>query len=265
MKRALIGAGLALAPALSVAAVIPPIISINGIRATPQGVTVRVPPLGPGACTPQRTFLTMALDKGAGGVTLLIAARPAQCRARGTAADVSWTWQELGLKPGEPVRIANPLVAEGGADPASAASPQPTSPSVSARFRNAACQRFEVDAVAQPGKGQVRILGPEGPLDIEAPPLVAPGDVTGAEAGTERDKTVLRVAFTPEAARRLSAWSASHVGARMAILVDGRVLRLGQSTGPTGTTGLQIGGLDRGRALSIATGVSACAGLGSDR
>ena len=64
--------------------------------------------------------------------------------------------------------------------------------------------------------------------------------------------------ITPEAARRLSTWSATHVGARMAILLDGRVLRLGQSTGPTGSGGLQIGGLDRPRALSIAAGVSAC-------
>jgi hypothetical protein len=215
---------------------------------------------------PTRASLTMALDKGAGGVTLLIAAKPAACRASGGAADVSWTWRELGLNPGELVRIANPLVAEGAvvaASPAASAA-QPSS-SASTAFRNATCQRFEVDAIAQAGQGKVRILGPEGPLDIEAPPLVAPGDVTGAEAGADGDKAVVRVAFTPEAARRLSTWSATHVGARMAILLDGRVLRIGQSNGPTGTSGLQIGGMDRARALSIAAGVSACSGLESGR
>jgi hypothetical protein len=263
MKRALIGAVLALAPAMASSAILPSILPVYGVRATGAGVAIRVPPLGAGRCTPSRASLTMALDRGSGGVTLLLAARPTECRTSGAAADVNWTWQELGLKPGDAVRIANPLIAEGAGSTAPAVQSAP--PSSSTPFRNAACQRFEVDAVAQPGKGQVRILGPEGPIDIEAPPLVAPGEVIGAEAGADGDKVVLRVAFTAEAARRLSAWSATHVGARMAILLDGRVLRLGQSTGPTGASGLQIGGLDRPRALSVAAGISACGGSGSDR
>lgn len=261
MKRVLLSAVLASAPAIAAAATVPPIPPVYAVQATGQGITVRVPPLPPGRCTPARALLTMALDKGAGGVTLLLAARPAECRAPGAAADVSWTWQELGLKPGEPVRFANPLIAE----TASAARLPSSAPSGSSGLGNAACQKFEVDAVAQPGKGAVRILGPQGPVDVDAPPLVAPSEVIGAEAGAEGDQAAVRVAFTPEAAQRLSTWAAGHVGARMVILLDGRVLRLGQSTGPTGQSGLQIAGLDRGRALSIAAGVSACRGSEADR
>jgi len=69
--------------------------------------------------------------------------------------------------------------------------------------------------------------------------------------------------FAPSAGQRLAAWSATHVGARMAILVDGQVIRLGEVKGPMGALGLQLRGLDHGQALSIAAGVNAC-GAGSN-
>jgi hypothetical protein len=47
---------------------------------------------------------------------LLIARRHAQslvaCRALGATAEITWSYQDLGLEPGQPFTLGNPLVAE---------------------------------------------------------------------------------------------------------------------------------------------------------
>jgi len=251
MKRLLAGAVLALTwPVLADGATIPPILLVYGVRAAGDGVTVRVPPLGSGRCTPTRAALTMAIDKGAGGTTLLVAARPVECRVSGAAGEVHWTFQELGLKPGDPFRFANPLITETGVSAVAAGGPQ----------RIGICQKLEVVAVTALGKGVVRVLGPEGPLDIEAPPLVSYGEVTGAQAGANGGGTVVRVSLAPQAAQRLSAWTSSHLGSRMAVLLDGQVIRLGQVAGPIGADGLQLTGFESAQATAIAAGLNGCGG-----
>jgi hypothetical protein len=254
MKRTLIGAVLALAfPAVSSA--IPAIIPVYGVRATREGVIVRVPPQGSGKCAPTRRMMTMAVDRGAGGVTLLVAMNGnAECRASGGAVDLQWTYAELGLKSGDPFRFANPLTV----DPSGAAAGG-TSGAVFDTPRAGVCQRLEVDGVLPAGKGAVRVLGPQGPLDVDSPALVAWNEVTGAQAGAEGGQTVVRFTFTPQATQRLAAWTGSHVGSRMAILLDGQVIRLGDISGAI-TGGIQISGMERAQAVATAAGVSACAG-----
>ena len=112
MKRLLAGALVALGIP-SAGHAIPAIMAVYSVRADRDGVTVQAPVQGQGSCTPTRQNLTIAISKDAGGVTLLAAPRRgAECRAKGSPAEVHWRYEELGLKPGQPFSVANPLVAE---------------------------------------------------------------------------------------------------------------------------------------------------------
>lgn len=229
-------------PAL--AAQIPAIEPVYGVTASGAGVTVRMASNG---CT-RKSDLTVALSKGQPRPILLVARRrPDACKTPGQV-EVTYSWDELGLKPGQAFSFANPLVAEPG--PTAGLAP-------AAALDKRLCQRLEVDAVAQ-GRGAVRILGPDGPLDIESPPLVGWSEVTGAQAGVEGGETVVRFVFTPTAAQRLQAWTGAHPGGRIAVLLGGQVIRLSEVSGPIGADGLILNGMDRARAVSMAAGVSAC-------
>jgi hypothetical protein len=239
----LLAAALALFATPALAQGVPGIEPVYGVSANRAGVTVRMASNG---CT-GKTDLTVALSKGQPRPILLIARKhPDACKTPGRA-DITYAWQELGLAPGQAFSFANPLVAE----PALAAP-------ASAPRSNAGCRRLEVDAVAEPGKGAVRVLGPQGPLDIDTPPLVAWGEVTGAQAGNEAGRTVVRVTLAPEAAQRLEAWTESHLGSRLVMLLDGQVLRIGDVRAPIGADGLLITGMDRNQATLTAAGLSAC-------
>jgi len=111
VKRLLAGAVLlSLVPALGRAT--PLIMVIHAVQADRGGVTIRAPAQGPAACTPTRQNLTVAISKESGLVTLLFAPRgTAECRAKGSPADVRWTYEELGLIPGQGFTVANPLAA----------------------------------------------------------------------------------------------------------------------------------------------------------
>ena len=110
MKRLLAGALVALMfPGLSRA--VPTIMVLYGVRADRDGVTIHAPVQGLASCTPTKRNLTVAISKDAGLVTLLVAPRgAAECPAKGSPADVHWTYDELGLVPGQGFTVANPLV-----------------------------------------------------------------------------------------------------------------------------------------------------------
>lgn len=238
----LTAAALLLLATPALAAEIPNIEPVYGVTASRAGVTVR---LASNGCT-RKSDLTVALSKGQPRpIVLVVRRRPDACKNPGQA-EITYGWAELGLKPDQAFSFANPLIAEPG--PASAAAPDK-------RF----CQRLEVDAVAQ-GEGAVRVLGPQGPMDIDAPPLVGWSEVTGAEAGSEGGQTVVRFVFTPQASQRLQAWTSAHRGGRIVILLSGQVIRIADVTEPLGADGLIVAGLDRARAVSMAAGVSACGG-----
>lgn len=224
---------------------VPAIEPVYGVSANGAGVTVR---MASGGCT-HKSDLTVALSKGPRPMLLIARKHPDACRTPGRA-DIVFTWEELGLKPGQAFSFANPLTMEPGGGTAQASESR----------AGALCQKLEVVAVAPTGQGAVRLLGPQGPLEIEAKPLVASGEVTRAEAGVAGGDNVLRVAFTAEAAQRLQAWTSAHVGSRVAILLNGEVLRITPVGGPVGGGGIQLGGMDRSQAVSLAAGLSACLG-----
>ena len=226
---------------------IPPIEPVYAVTAGRSGVTVR---LASGGCT-RKADLTVALSTKPPRPLLLIARRrPDACRTSpGGAVDVVWSYAELGIKPGQAFSVANPLVA-GPTPDQTAEAARPVGP----------CRRLEVVAVVAPGQGAVRLLGLHGELDIEAQPLVASGEVTGAEPGVDGGGNVVRLALNAAAASRLSAWTGAHKGGRIAFLFDGQVIQESVVGGPIGAGGLQLSGLDRNQAVSIATGIGGCLG-----
>jgi hypothetical protein len=95
-------------------AILPPLLPVYGVHADTNGVTMRTPPQN--SCTPSRDMMTVAVAKNGDVATLLLTRKhPEQtieCRAAGPAADLRWSYGELGLQTGQPIRLANPVVAE---------------------------------------------------------------------------------------------------------------------------------------------------------
>jgi hypothetical protein len=91
---------------------VPPLMPVYGVSANAQGVTVQ---LAPSACEPKKSDFTVAIARSADRPTILIARRrasspPAPCKDQPPAIDITWTYADLGLTPGQPFSLANPLV-----------------------------------------------------------------------------------------------------------------------------------------------------------
>ena len=113
----LVIAGLLLAMAGPALAYTPPaIMPIHGARASSAGVTIRI--ARQDGCTPRKSEFTAAVAKTERGALLLIARKHPEaieeCRAPGPAADILWSFEELGLDPGQSVNLGNPLTVDPG-------------------------------------------------------------------------------------------------------------------------------------------------------
>jgi hypothetical protein len=110
MTRLIAGLLLAAAAGPALAFTLPPIEPVYAVKADRLGVTVR---LGSGACT-AKPDMTVAVAKATARPMLLIARKhPAACPPlSGPAAQIAWTYEELGLEYGQPFSLANPLVSE---------------------------------------------------------------------------------------------------------------------------------------------------------
>jgi hypothetical protein len=85
---------------------VPAIEPIYGVTVGPQGVTVRLASHG---CT-TKADLTVAVAKNPPRPLVLFARkRPDACNAPATPVDVVYTFEELGLEPGQAFSLANPL------------------------------------------------------------------------------------------------------------------------------------------------------------
>jgi hypothetical protein len=109
MKTAAIVTVLALAaPALAQPA--PPIQALYGVTVSGAGVTVRAPA---GGCMKKSDFTAAVLKQQPQSMVLFAQKRPAACGPiQPGHADLVYSFDELGLKPGESFILANPLVAE---------------------------------------------------------------------------------------------------------------------------------------------------------
>ena len=90
---------------------IPPIEPVYGVSVTKAGITVRMASNG---CT-RKSDITTAVSTAPPRPLVLIARRhPDACKGPPGAAEIVWSYEDLGLKPGQAFSLANPLVAEPG-------------------------------------------------------------------------------------------------------------------------------------------------------
>ncbi len=106
MTLVLLVVDLSLIATPALAYTVPPIEPIYGVTVGPQGVTVRLASHG---CT-TKADLTVAVSKDPPRPMVLFARkRPDACTAPVTPVEVVYTFEELGLEPGQAFSLANPL------------------------------------------------------------------------------------------------------------------------------------------------------------
>ena len=93
------------------------------------------------------------------------------------------------------------------------------------------------------------------------PAIVGPSDVVGARLGQAEGRQVLELELDQEAAAQLRSYTASHVGAQLAFVVDGHVRQVMRVLDPIVGNGLMVDPGDPAEvaALARALGDSRCA------
>jgi hypothetical protein len=91
---------------------IPALMPIYSVSTDAQGVTVDLSPEG---CATQKSDFTVAISRAADRPTILIARRNrgnslVLCKGQPREVAITWTYGDLGLRPGQPFSLANPLV-----------------------------------------------------------------------------------------------------------------------------------------------------------
>lgn len=90
----------------------PVLMPVYGVDTNGKGVTVRLRPF---SCRPLKSDFTVAVSKSAERATVLFARRSptndlVACSALPRMVALTWSYDDLGLKPGQPFSLANPLV-----------------------------------------------------------------------------------------------------------------------------------------------------------
>ena len=91
---------------------VPPLMPVYGVSAGDEGVTVQLAPAG---CDSTKADFTVAISKSVERPTVLIARRrattaPLACKDQPRTILLAWSYADLGLMPGQPFSLANPLV-----------------------------------------------------------------------------------------------------------------------------------------------------------
>lgn len=102
----------AAAAAAQLAAGVPPLMPVYGVSTDGRGVTVELQPAG---CNTLKSDFTVAISRAVDRPTILFTRRSASssqaaCKAPPHAVALTWSYEDLGLKPGQPFSLANPLV-----------------------------------------------------------------------------------------------------------------------------------------------------------
>jgi hypothetical protein len=122
------------------------------------------------------------------------------------------------------------------------------------------CPAFEVGVVARQGDGAQMFKTPEGiSVAVSSPALVSARDVVGAEVSSAEGRTGLSVRVDAQAAERVRSFTASHVGARLAFIVDGRVQSVVKVLDPITRDGFWVSPMAPDTAGRLASAFSDCA------
>jgi hypothetical protein len=90
---------------------VPELMPVYGVSTDSRGVTVELQPTG---CNTVKADFTVAISR-ADRPTILFTRRSASsslvaCKAQPRTVALTWSYDDLGLKPGQPFSLANPLV-----------------------------------------------------------------------------------------------------------------------------------------------------------
>jgi len=131
-----------------------------------------------------------------------------------------------------------------------------------AQSRSAAvCPSIAVAELAgSPGTGNPLPTSGGGVVSVLDPAIVATPDIAGARLGQAEGRQVLELDLDQGAAARLRSFTAKHVGARLAFVVDGRVRQVLRVLDPIVGNGLMVdpGDPDEVAALARALGDGRC-------
>ena len=91
---------------------VPPLMPVHGVSTDSHGVTVELQPAG---CNTVKSDFTVAISQAVDRPTILFTRRRASsslvaCKAQPRTVALTWSYEDLGLKPGQPFSLANPLV-----------------------------------------------------------------------------------------------------------------------------------------------------------
>jgi preprotein translocase subunit SecD len=121
-----------------------------------------------------------------------------------------------------------------------------------------ACPTMEVSIVAGGSMHSTRhVSAPDGTLiPLAGPPLLTIGDFTDANVSVTERQVVLNVSMSAGSAKRVQTFSASHVGARLAFLANGRVINTPKILDPITGRGFLIGPLSHDEAQKLADSIN---------
>ena len=119
-----------------------------------------------------------------------------------------------------------------------------------------ACPAIEVSAVADTPADSTRTvaLSDSTTIRISRTPLVTSADITGATASRAGDQSIVDFTVTDDAAKRVREFTAGHVGSKLALVVDGKVLGTPRIAGAV-AGGYRIDGLNRADAERLADAI----------
>lgn len=91
---------------------VPQLMPVYGVSTDGRGVTVELQPAG---CNTLKSDFTVAISRAVDRPTILFTRRSASsslaaCKAPPRTVALTWSYEDLGLKPGQPFSLANPLV-----------------------------------------------------------------------------------------------------------------------------------------------------------
>jgi len=91
---------------------VPQLMAVYGVSTDSRGVTVQLQPAG---CNTLKSDFTVAISKAVDRPTILFARRSAThaltaCKTQPRTVTITWSYDDLGLRAGQPFSLANPLV-----------------------------------------------------------------------------------------------------------------------------------------------------------
>ncbi len=121
-----------------------------------------------------------------------------------------------------------------------------------------ACPTMEVGIVADnPTQSARQVSSSEGEvISLSEQPLLTMDDFTDANVSLTEGQIVLNVSMSTESAKRVQTFTASHVGTRMAFLVNGRVINSPKILDPITGKGFLIGPFSRDEAQKLADSIN---------